>query len=212
VVWIDTGKNYPEMLETIARAKALCPNFVEVLVDRVGQNAFHGIPSDVVPIGWTRLGQQFTGEKPFMIQSYLQCCFENFGMQMQAWCKANGITHLIRGQRNDEGHKSSARNGSVVDGITYLQPVEDWTEAQVIDYVSQHMQMPAHFRFKHTSMDCYDCTAFRADSKDRIAYTREHHPVLYAEYAARKAALDEALSQELAQEFGEHLQIAGAQA
>lgn len=193
VLWVNTGKNYPELLETINQARAMCPNFIELVVDRDGQNAFNGLPSDVVPVNWTRLGQSVTGEKPVMVQSYIQCCLENIGENLQKYCKDHGITRLIRGQRNDEGHKSSARDGSVIEGITYEQPIEDWTAQQVLDYVSAHMPLPAHFKFKHSSMDCYDCTAFTADSVDRISYTKANHPMLYAEYETRNQALKSAL-------------------
>lgn len=193
VLWVNTGKNYPELLETINQARAMCPNFIELVVDRDGQNAFNGLPSDVVPVNWTRLGQSVTGEKPVMVQSYIQCCLENIGENLQKYCKDHGITRLIRGQRNDEGHKSSARDGSVIEGITYEQPIEDWTAQQVLNYVEAHMPLPAHFKFKHSSMDCYDCTAFTADSVDRISYTKANHPMLYAEYETRNQALKSAL-------------------
>lgn len=193
VLWVNTGKNYPELLETINQARAMCPNFIELVVDRDGQNAFNGLPSDVVPVNWTRLGQSVTGEKPVMVQSYIQCCLENIGENLQKYCKDHGITRLIRGQRNDEGHKSNARDGSVIEGITYEQPIEDWTAQQVLNYVEAHMPLPAHFKFKHSSMDCYDCTAFTADSVDRISYTKANHPMLYAEYETRNQALKSAL-------------------
>ena len=197
VIWIDTGKNYPEMMATIALAKTICPNFATVKVDRDGQNAYNGLPSDVVPVNWTRHGQEITGKKPVMVQSYLQCHFENIGMNLQAYCKAHGITRLIRGQRNDDGHKSSARDGSVVDGIVYEQPIESWTSQDVLDYVAQHMPLPEHFKFKHSSMDCYDCTAFAGESIDRIAYTAHKYPELHSMYAKRKQALKTALSESM---------------
>jgi len=193
VIWVNTGKIYPEMLKTIALAKEVCPNFVEILVDRDGQNAYHGIPADVVPVDWTRLGQEVTGAKPFMIQSYLNCCYENIGANLQRYCKENGITELIRGQRLDEAHKSTARDGTVVDGITYRQPIETWSAGQVLDFVAGFMELPEHFRFAHSSMDCYDCTAFSKESQDRIAHMKAAHPILFREYEARKARLDHAL-------------------
>lgn len=195
VIWVNTGKNYPEMLDTIDNAKTICPNFVEVTVDRDGQNAYHGIPADVVPINWTRQGQEVTGRKPAMIQPYLNCCYDNIGANVQEYCQRHGITHLIRGQRNDEGHKSSSRDGCVVDGITYLQPIENWTAQEVLNFNAKHMELPDHFQFNHSSMDCYDCTAYASESQDRIEYTQANHPALYAEYAARKAMLTDALTQ-----------------
>jgi phosphoadenosine phosphosulfate reductase len=197
VIWVNTGKNYPEMLATIALAKSICQNFIELIVDRDGQNSYHGIPSDVVPINWTRAGQDVTDNKPVMIQSYLNCCYENIGANLHKYCNDNGITHLIRGQRNNEGHKSSARDGTVVDGITYLQPIETWSSDEVLDYCAQHMALPDHFQFNHSSMDCYDCTAFAAESRDRVDYTRHNHPALYAAYEGRKTLLNDALTQSL---------------
>lgn len=197
VLWINTGKNYPEMLATIDRAKAICPNFVEIKVDRDGQNAVNGIPSDVVPVNWTAYGQMFTGEKSTKVQSYLQCCIENIGKNLHDYCKTFGFTHLIRGQRNDEAHKSISRHGDIVDGITYLHPIENWTKQEVLEFVAKHMDIPEHFRFMHSSMDCYDCTAYRAESKDRIEYAKLNHPMLHAQYAAREAALNAALSETL---------------
>lgn len=195
VIWVNTGKNHPEMLDTIALARAMCPHFVEIIVDRDGQNAYHGIPSDVVPINWTRQGQEVTGAKEVMVQSYMLCCYENIGMHVQGYCKRNGFTHLIRGQRNDESHKSTARHGDIVDGIEYSQPIENWTSAEVFNYVAKHMALPEHFKFRHTSMDCYDCTAFGADSKDRVKHMKASQPVLFAAYDKRKSALNKALRQ-----------------
>lgn len=195
VIWVNTGKNYPELLETIEKAKLMCPNFIELTVDRDGQNAYNGLPADVVPVNWTRMGQVFTGDKAVTVQPYFQCCYENIGRNLQKFCKDVGITELIRGQRLSEAHKSPARDGSVVDGITYRQPIENWSEAQVTEYVGRHMDLPTHFRFAHSSMDCYDCTAYTKESQDRIGYMETHHPVLFQEYKVRKDQLDQALSE-----------------
>lgn len=190
VIWIDTGKNYPELLDTIERAKAMCPNFVTVKVDRDGQNAYHGLPSDIVPVDYTVVGQQCTGKKDVKIQSYLSCCYDNIGRNLLQYCRDNGITELICGQRNDEKHKSTSRNGDVAEGIVRLQPIETWSEEDVLHFVSAHMPLPIHFGFNHSSMDCYDCTAYRKDTKDIAAYRKIHWPLLDKEYQSRKKILD----------------------
>ena len=148
VIWVDTGKNYPDVLETINKAAALCPHFVRVKVDRDGQNNYHGIPADIVPIDYTRQGHETAGHKDVMIQSYLNCCYENIAAPLMQYCKENGITELINGQRNSENHKSTSRNGDVVMGIKRLQPIEDWDEYRVLSFVSSHMDLPGHFKFK----------------------------------------------------------------
>lgn len=193
VIWVNPGKSYPELLDTVALARELCPRFHEIKTDRDAQNAAWGLPSDIVPVDWTVYGRQFAGPKPITLQPYFHCCYENIGAALVAHAKALGCTHLIRGQRNDEGHVSASRDGDVVDGLVYVQPIETWTKSEVLEYVSQFMELPAHFALEHSSMDCYDCTAYRAASKDRIEYTRIEHPVLFEAYARRKAAVDSAV-------------------
>lgn len=194
VIWVNTGKVYPETMALVDYAKGVCKNFVEVMVDRVLQNELNGIPADVVPIAWTNMGQQFSGKKDVTVQPYLSCCYENIGMQLHHAAQTLGITHLIRGQRNDERHKSTARNGTIIDGITYLQPIENWTKTDVMNYLTECMDIPAHFSLNHSSLDCYDCTAYRDESKDRVAYTKSNHPNFYAEYLVRKEKLDDVIN------------------
>lgn len=198
VLWVNTGKNYPEVMDTISRVRAMCPHFVEILSDRDGQNAYWGVPADIVPTDWTREGQGACGDKPIMIQPYLNCCIENIGMVLLRYCAQHGIDELISGQRDADRRKSPKRDGDVVEGVTYRQPIAGWSDDQVMLYVGQFLDpLPEHLTLKHSSMDCYDCTAYRADSADRIALMRERHPTLYAEYAIRKTALDGAIQEAL---------------
>lgn len=195
VLWVNTGKNYPEVMETISAVRSMCPHFVEIMSDRAGQNAYWGIPADVVPTEWTRDGHSVCGKKPVMIQSFLHCCHENIGLVLLKYCAQHGITELITGQRDADKRKSTSRDGDVVQGVTYRQPIADWSDAQVMEFIGQHINpMPEHLLLRHSSMDCYDCTAYRADSADRVALMRDRHPAMFAEYAARRDALNAALS------------------
>jgi 3'-phosphoadenosine 5'-phosphosulfate sulfotransferase (PAPS reductase)/FAD synthetase len=195
-VYVDTGYAYPETRDLVNFASTLLPVHV-VQSDRKGQNKQAGIPSDVVPVDWTEIGQKITGSKPVKIQSYLQCCWENVSAPLLAKAKALGVTHLVYGQRNDERHKSVARHGTVVEGITRVHPIEDWTAQQVLDYLATQMDVPAHFTLNHSSLDCYDCPSYERDSQDRLAWTKERYPGAYAAYAVRRSQLDEALQEAL---------------
>ena len=105
-------------------------------------------------------------------------------------CKEIGITELIRGQRLSESHKSTAVDGTVVDGVKFLQPIETWSKQQVFDYLlKQRGSLPEHYSIDHSSLDCYDCTAFVEHSADRVAWTKQRHPDLYEIYAKRMDAL-----------------------
>ncbi len=201
VIWVNTGKNYPETLKMIEIAKGICPNFLEIKTDRALQNETEGIPSDVVPINWTTLGQDITGEKSFKIQSYLNCCYENISKHVQIAAVSYGVKYLIRGQRFDESHTSPSVNGSIVNGVEYVQPIESWGKDEVMAYLSTKMDIPDHFALNHTSMDCYDCTAYRVESKDRISYMEKKHPTFYAEYLSRMELVNFAINEELS--YGE---------
>jgi phosphoadenosine phosphosulfate reductase len=96
--------------------------------------------------------------------------------------KQRGITQLIRGQRIDESHKSTAKHGSIVDGIMFIQPIETWSKEQVFAFLRTQGELPEHYAIEHSSLDCYDCTAYLSHSADRVAYTKEKHPKLYEEY------------------------------
>lgn len=189
VFWVNTGKYYPDVLATVEKARAMCPNFIEIRTDRDKQNLDFGIPCEVVPIKWTALGHTYSGAKPVKVQSYLDCCSQNISMPLHREILKQGITHIIRGQRLDETHKSPVTDGAVVDGLTYVQPIEKWTEAQVFEYLAGKMDFPDHFKFKHTSMDCYDCTAFGSETADRVSFTQERYPEFHREYLDRAQAV-----------------------
>ena len=195
-IYVDTGKSYPETQEMVRYAAGIIP-VITVRTDQESQNRREGLPADVVPIDWTRLGQMVTKPKPVMIQSYLSCCFENIAYPLLAKAKEIGATEIVYGQRNDDGHRATSRNGDVIEGITRLHPIEHWTRSQVLEYLASIMEIPDHYRIKHSSLDCYDCTAYRHDSEDRISFTRRRHPDFYRSYRQRIDGVNQALTDSL---------------
>lgn len=182
VFWANTGKAYPETIDLVSRIKAEAVEFIEVKSDQKGQIEAFGLPSDIVPVDNTREGMLLTEVKPVMVQSYLNCCYQNISKPLMDAAKQRGITQMIRGQRLDESHKSTAKHGSIVDGIMFIQPIETWTKPQVLAFLRTQGDLPSHYSIEHTSLDCYDCTAYLNHSADRVAYTKEKHPKLYEEY------------------------------
>ena len=196
VLWVNTGKAYPETLGLINEIRREAQNFIEIPSDQQAQIDKFGVPSDLVPVDWTVEGMMFTKRKPHTVQAYLRCCSDNIWLPLHQAVKQHGITKLIRGQRADESHRATAVNGSVFDGITYLHPIENWTRQQVLDFIlAQRGSLPEHYAIEHSSLDCYDCTAYVAYSADRVAWTKERHPELYAKYAINMTALNSALSE-----------------
>lgn len=194
VIWANTGKYYPEALETINKARALCPNWLEVTTDRDAQWSENGLPSDLVPVDNTKVGQSVTGQKEVTVQSYLQCRMENISLPLWNATKALGATLVIRGQRKDEAHRATTNSGDSVDGIQFWHPIETWSKDEVLSFLRKQMgELPEHYALDHTSMDCYDCTAYAAHSHDRVAFTKEHHPALHADYMHKLALLHQAI-------------------
>ena len=191
-IYVDTGYAYPETQRMVEYAAARVPMFV-VKSDRAGQNEREGVPAEIVPVDWTPLGQMLTGAKPVKVQPYTACCFENIVSPLMRRAKELRVTELVCGQRNDEPYKSPSRDGAVVDGIKRLHPIENWTTETVLSYLATKMDVPAHYTMKHSSLDCYDCTAFRRDSADRVEWMRTAHPQFMQAYTARRDALATAL-------------------
>ena len=198
VLWVNTGKAYPETLAMVDEVRDQAHEFIEISSNQQAQIDRTGIPSDIVPVDWTVGGMSMAGPKTIKIQTYFGCCHENISAPLMKGAKDRGITHLVRGQRIDEDHKSTSVDGSVVEGITFIQPIETWTAEQVFAFILKHRDsLPEHYAIKHTSLDCYDCTAYLAQSADRTAWTKQKYPEFYAKYYANIAALKSALAPSL---------------
>lgn len=195
-IYVDTGKTFPETQAMVEYASNLLPVFI-VTTDREGQNEREGIPADVVPVNWTPLGQAITSPKPVKIQSYLACCIENIGMPLIQKARELKADEIVYGRRNDENHRSMARDGDMIEGMVRRHPIEDWTREQVLDYLATKMDVPPHYYFSHSSLDCYDCTAYVEDTRDVVAFTKRRYPEFYEEYLQRKELLDQALTEAL---------------
>lgn len=197
LIYVDTGFTYPETREMVNYVAERKPVHV-VLSDRKGQNEKEGLPSDIVPVEWTVFGQSLTSAKPVRIQSSMQCCFENIGKPLLMKAKELGVTHLYYGQKRADAMHSISWDGDIVEGIVRLHPIEDWTDEQVLNYLRIKMTIPAHYQIKHSSLDCYDCTAFVKHSQDRLAWTKDHYPERYAAYAMRQNDVLQSLQEALA--------------
>ena len=189
-IYVNAGYSYPETLAMVDYAG----RFLKVHV--VNSRRPDVIPADLVPADWTVDGQAYTTPKPITVVSYHECCNASLAAPLFAEAQRLGVTELVCGQRNEESHKATSRDGDMVMGIKRLHPIEDWTEAEVLGYLETQMTVPPHFyTIKHSSLDCYDCTGYRAESKDRLEWTAQAHPMFFLRYQARRDALDGAIKE-----------------
>lgn len=163
VVWCNPGDPYPETLEYMRDIKEMVPHFIEVRSDSRGWVREHGYPVDVLPIKRSRIGRVADATPGLMLQSAWDCCGANLWRPMQQFIKENSYTHVIRGQKNCDRLKSPVRSRDVIDGVTYLFPLEDWTDTDVLTYLGGKVP-PSYMRGRRTSLDCMRCTAYVEDA------------------------------------------------
>jgi 3'-phosphoadenosine 5'-phosphosulfate sulfotransferase (PAPS reductase)/FAD synthetase len=100
--------------------------------------------------------------------------------------KRLGATTVIRGQKLSDGHKSPVRSGDVIDGVTYLFPIETWSDADVFKYLeSTEIGIPDHYKHVNSSLDCWSCTAYLGDNIGKVRYMKERHPEWHADVIRR---------------------------
>ena len=197
VMWVNTGANFPEIESMMDEVRESVPHFVEVKTNQPESVKSKGYPVDVVPVNYTQLGQSVTGIKDFKVRSYFECCAENFWMPCDAEVRKLGITGVIRGQRQSEAHRAPIRSGHVENGIEYCFPIEAWSDSEVIDYLhSKDVVIDERLQMAHSSLDCWNCTAYMAESAERFKYIKKHHPVKYQSIVEIVKKIDNVLTAE----------------
>lgn len=199
IIWVNTGSNFPEVEECVTKIALEVPNFVEIPTNQAWSVEVNGYPSDVVPVNFTKLGQDVTNHKNIMLRSYLECCNENLWSPAYAKVKELGITGVIRGQRADEGHRAPIKSGYVADGIEYFFPLQDWSNEDVNEYlIKQGVEMTDRLMMKsHTSLDCWNCTAFTENSVERMEYMKKYHPNKHQSVVKLLQRIDNAVMSEM---------------
>lgn len=197
VVWVNTGANFPEIEQMMREIKAIVTHFHEIKTDQPSSIKANGYPVDVVPVNYTKLGQSVTSIKDFKLRSYFECCAENFWIPCDAEMRKLGVTGVIRGQRNSEAHRAPIKSGYVENGIEYHLPIESWSDSEVIDYLrSKDVVINERLSMAHSSLDCWNCTAYMAESSERFKYIKKHHPSKYESIVEIVKKIDNVLTAE----------------
>ena len=181
VYFCDSGDSMEETLAVVRQVAALVPHF-EVIQGRVrGTRAEFGMPTDLIP--WTSAPAAHihnAGSTPLM-QDRVACCARSIMVPLHARMVQDGITLIIRGQKDSDTHKGRFRSGDVVDGFEFFYPVQNWTDAQCLDYMRANGIEPQRFYTEgNGSIDCATCTAWCEDG--RADYLARYHPMKFAEY------------------------------
>jgi 3'-phosphoadenosine 5'-phosphosulfate sulfotransferase (PAPS reductase)/FAD synthetase len=182
VYHLDTGDQFPET-RAVVDAVAREVDIVLVQGDVAGVRREFGLPSDIVPVDNTDIGRMVSG-RAVKLQSRYDCCIRSLMAPMHRRMREDGITLLVRGQRDDEYAAPPHRSGQSADGFEVLYPIQHWTGEQVSAYLKDNGLPLAQFyeRGARRAPECMGCTAWWDEG--RAAYMREHHPAAFDSYRA----------------------------
>lgn len=195
VYWLNSGDPYPETLHSVAYARTLAPDLIEIEGDVHAKIQQYGIPSDVVPVSATPIGVVSSGEG-FLIQDRYSCCARTIMLPLHQRMRDDGITAIIRGQKQCDKHKSPAKNGDVTDGFELCFPLEDWTDDDIHQYLKEwNIPVPAYYSVLKGGPDCMCCSAWWEEGRSRWL---RNYPDKFETYQGRLAMIQVAVQPHLA--------------
>jgi 3'-phosphoadenosine 5'-phosphosulfate sulfotransferase (PAPS reductase)/FAD synthetase/ubiquinone/menaquinone biosynthesis C-methylase UbiE len=184
VYHLDTGDQFPETIEVVRQVEAdLGKPIVRIQSDVQAVRRDHGLASDLVPVDNTEIGRMVSGRKVKLISRY-ECCAKSLMLPMHARILQDGVTLLIRGQRDDEYAVQPKRSGDIEGGLELLYPIQDWTGERVQSYLVDNRLpiAPYYERGARRAPECMGCTAWWDEG--RASYLKQYHPDKYTAYQA----------------------------
>lgn len=202
VYWVNTGDAFPETENIMAYVKSMVPNFVEINGLQPQVIKLFGIPSDVVPASNTEFGVM-VGDPAPLIQDRYSCCQRVMMQPMARRMIADDVTLVIRGQKNSDHLKAAVKSGTVENGITYIFPIEDWTDQQVADYLdlTVGIPLPRFYETMTSAPDCRTCSAYW--DTNSAQYLKRYHPEQYEEVQRRLGIIGSAVEKHMMNFYNE---------
>ena len=199
VIWANAGDPFPETIEQMARIRARVPHFQEVRSDQPVQIESMGWPVDLIPVRNTPYGRMLQSHDEPIMQGWVLCCNSNVWQPMMKAVFDLGATLVIRGMKRIDGRKGPEKPGQVAHGIEFLLPVYEWSHDDVFDYLEREgVELPPHYAYVKTSLDCMLCTACINENVGKMRYLRDRHPKHFGEVQRRLGMIADAVRSELA--------------
>lgn len=175
VYYLNSGDAFPETMRLIEHVSRMVPRFVEVQGRQPMAQREYGWPSDILTAGASRFAMAFGYSGPALIDRH-DCCYLSIMKPMDERMKSDGVTLLIRGQRNADPVKPPLRSGDCIDGFELFYPIEDWSDAQVMAYLEREGAPipPYYLEGLSSAPDCMHCTAWLEHKG--YQYLARHHP------------------------------------
>lgn len=188
VIFVEFSDGFPHVAEY---ARRICDLFDFELEVVKTETPRHALPSDLVPTWSTPFADWFLPEesKPqTQLISGIECCNVTLWQPLNQAIKESGTTLVLRGSKGTDEHVS-VPTGTVHEGVEYVNPLWDWSDSQVFQYLDS-MAVPLPLQYQHgcnTSLDCATCTAWLNTEAElqRVEFTRQHYPETFAELQRR---------------------------
>lgn len=197
LLWANGGNPYPETVTYIDHIWGLVPHFVELVGEQPGWVIKHGMPVDILPISGSSFSNLMHDRAVPKLQAFNQCCSHNLWEPMAKYFYENGITGVIRGQKDCDSLKPPFRSGDKFGNIEFLHPIEDWTTSDVMEYLGDRVP-DSYKRGLPSSLDCMNCTAYAGENVGRVKDLELIYPPAAAQIRSIHSFLREELSSQLA--------------
>jgi phosphoadenosine phosphosulfate reductase len=115
----------------------------------------------------------------------------NFVREMRA-------TLIIRGSKSVDARRGPEGDGALLDGVEFLLPVAGWSHEQVFGFLrAEGVEIPEHYSYGATSLDCIHCTAFLDEYAGKMRFMRERHAAKFEELQRRLREIRNAVTTDL---------------
>lgn len=203
VLWVNPGAALPETIKQMEKVRDSVPDFRVLHGNQPADVERNGFPSDIVPVEYSIDRAIVEGSKEFLVRPWHQCCSTNLWQVlldgMQKIKSSEGISLVIRGQKNADPVVPKARSGEIHGGFEIWHPLESWTDEEVYAYVSEKgLELPESYQHFGSSLDCWSCTAHVKDNAGKIGYLEKFHPEKATELRRRVSLIHEAAKAQMA--------------
>lgn len=183
LVWVDTGRNLPEVVRVIEDCASKVWRVNRLVSDQRRFVASHGYPSDLVVSDSTATGQLVTTphrlDVGVRVCDKWECCRANIWEPIRQWMETTDCTAVIKGQKECDGYVGPSYSLPHVrkDGteIEMCLPVFNWTDEDCRKFLKGKAN-PELLSLAHSSFDCWDCTGYWRGLPGRLEYLKAHHP------------------------------------
>ena len=186
VYTLDTGERFPEVAGVLSAIESDLGQEINIVRGDVAAVREHlGMASDLLPTdGATELGRMYSGATTKVIDRY-ECCWHAIMSPMHQRMIEDGVTLIIRGQRNSDYVKTPTRSGFSDGVVELLYPIEEWSDDDVMDFI-ERCDLPIgpfYDAGMKTTPDCMGCTAWWGEG--RFEYLKQNHPDVHATVMGR---------------------------